>query len=133
MSVIDEALSKAQNDMSKHKMPAASAAKLAAHAETPISRGAYFSLVSIAVLVLVGALLSWNAIKNHPSHTMATAAPKHALSLTGTMIEGGHRLAVINGMPYSVGDKVGDMRLLAVAPSEARLLKRGHDITLRVS
>lgn len=57
------------------------------------------------------------------------AAP---LRVSGTIIDGERRLALIGSRYYAPGQMVGEWRLTFVGPREARLERRGETITLRV-
>lgn len=54
------------------------------------------------------------------------------LRVSGTIIDGERRLALIGSRYYAPGQTVGEWRLTFVGPREARLERRGETITLRV-
>ena len=57
----------------------------------------------------------------------ADASGEPALVLTSTLISPGRRQAVINGRTVRAGQRIGDARVLAIAPDHVRM-QRGDEI-----
>ncbi len=70
-------------------------------------------------------------VRSAPSEG-ATAAPQQRYQLTSTLVSAQRRIAVINGRRLTVGERIGNARLVAVESDRAILSEAGRTFTLHL-
>lgn len=67
--------------------------------------------------------------QNNPAVINKSAAAQEALVLTGTMMIGKTRVALINGENYEIGDSIDNKKIVNITLEKVELLKNNGEIT----